>query len=131
MKRKYRYGYKIVRVRSSWKVPPVLDSLTLHSSKRYGFNITTRPNWRDGPLTVFNTLEDAKRFRRDYVQNTCPIYRCRYIASKKKHDTYKIWTDTRNGAYGLTRSKLPKGTRLADEVTLTYLAVAGETLEGI
>ena len=128
MKRKYRYGYKVVRDRSYSEMfhdGKLLGSAFANGTIRYyEIGKTTEPRLGDGPLTVFNTYEDALTFWvvQNEVAYLLDIYRCKYVPYK---GTRYLWAMLDRFRVGKLRRvgnvmNLPKGTRLADEVVLSY-----------
>ena len=95
-------GYKVVRKRTllSYIINGIGDVL------RYKVNKWIKPRKGCGPICIFNTIEDAKKFKRD----NHTIYECLYERSPE-HRVY-------NGNEGESIFHLPRGTILATKVKL-------------
>ena len=75
---------------------------------RYVIGETTRRPKGCGPLTAFDTLNNAKAFLRAYALHPSTIFMCRI----RKSRATKLWV------YSASRKRwLPKGTIFADTVT--------------
>ena len=82
----------------------------------YGTDFWTKPMDNYGPLCVFDTLFNARKFRRECGGDpSLSIYRCRYIKPRTKLGFTGVWART----FGFRPLRtLPVGTRLAGEVQL-------------
>lgn len=103
-------AYKVVTVfyNKKLQVSHLRSANSPLSIKYYKSKSTFRPSFC-GPLCVFKTLKDAESFRDVLFQE---IWKCRIRKSKEKW----IWYN-RKLSY-IHKDCLPKGTILADKVTL-------------
>ncbi len=103
-------GYKVV---NKTREDGIYQScFTFKSPVKYPIGESTkRPKWC-GPLTVFETIEDAREFIWHYKHLGIGdnIFECSYA---KSHAT-TIW----NPEFRFPKCELPEGTMLADSVTL-------------
>jgi hypothetical protein len=102
-------GYKVVFVDKRGRL---VSCSFLNNAVVYKIGKTTKPSKGGGPLCVFETLEQARRFK--YIDNpTWRIYACEYEPSEEK----KIWLS--DGYTTNYLDALPEGTKLASSVKLT------------
>jgi len=112
-----RTGYKIVRVRTT-----VCDGITTKRLSScfitseykvvYEAGSWVKPQVNCGPLSVFESIETAKKFMVDHFgqRDKLQLWKCEYVRSYST----KMWTPFRRFYSAI----LPKGTKLADKVKL-------------
>lgn len=111
-------GYKVVRhgrdgvYRSAMGVRAVVE---------YQVDKETRPKEGNGPLAVFDNLEDAQKFVSFYKPDgVSSIFKCEYELSDEKELWYMIYSGTKATKMTAPGSfQLPRGTVLADTVIIT------------
>jgi len=102
-KEKWLTGFKLLEKRDGRLCSWFCSAMSVNYSTHH----ETKPKRRWGPLAVFSSLEYAKNVGADCNR---PIYRCRYVKSRKTH----LFT-----ACGSERFYFPAGTVLASKVKLT------------
>lgn len=106
-----KQGFKIVRRDIDNRFA---SAFVLFNTVYYTPNKPTVPVAGHGPLCVFDTEENARRSMALYGFPRMEIWHCDYVPSDKT----AVWTYPRQDVYPF--SDLPKGTRLADSVTLRH-----------
>jgi len=107
MKRiKYETGYKVVKKRSL--ISCIIAGKNI--ARQYKLNEWVKPIKDNGPLCVFNTIEDAK----DFKCNNNTIYECLY----EKSSEHKVYFHSGQRREERNIFYLPKGTVLATKVKL-------------
>ena len=101
---KYTTGYKVVKKRSLISCVIVGKNI----ARQYKINKWVKPTKGNGPLCVFNTIEDARNFAWDFHT----IYECLYERSKER----TVYVS--NSSEGRSLFLLPTGTILATKVKL-------------
>jgi hypothetical protein len=108
---KLKFGWKVV-LNINGRLKSVCRFF--HSSVEYKLYQAVEPKRGYGPLCVFRTRRQARRFKKETHEDFVRIYRCVYWPSSKN----QVWNQ-----YGYRPiGDLPNGTVLADRVKLLYQA---------
>ena len=102
-------GYKVVSKNE-------LCCIVVKKCVKYRFNEWVEPSKNCGPLCVFNTLEEARKFSKSIISEYY-IYECLYYPSNE----WVVYYPSNDHIYGFCKTslfQLPKGTVLANRVKL-------------
>jgi hypothetical protein len=103
-----KIGYKVL-TKDRWS--SVMKSE--HGGRKYDINKEVKPISDCGPLCVFDTYNNAGRFREMFCLGRALTVKCKYIQSKQIYISFIYLGNEERRIL----TKLPKGTILADSVT--------------